>query len=443
MLEFALFACFALLVAAVVMLAISLRRDASLGVTTRLDALHAGDEKIERALREELRASRLELAQRVDQLTATNEQRLEALRRSVESKLGEIREDNARRLEQMRATVDEKLHGVLERRLNESFKSVSERLEAVHKGLGEMQTLATGVGDLKKVLTNVKTRGNWGEMQLGALLEQMLAPDQFARNVATRPGSNERVEFAVKLPGRGEDRDGCVWLPIDAKFPQEDYQRLIDASERGDLVAVEAATRELVARVRGFAKDVQRKYLEPPHTTDFALMFLPTEGLYAEIVRRGDLVDALQREQRIVVAGPTTLAALLNSLQMGFRTLAIEERSSEISKVLGEVKTEFARYGDVLGKVKEKLDQASRTIEEEVSRRTRAIQRKLRDVEALPSPAAPPLLVDSTLDDDPLSPAPLSDRAAPPDAPERGATARGSRLRSCPAPRRSPCEAIR
>ncbi len=394
MLEFLLGLCALLLVVAVVLLAISLRRDPRAMFANRFDALEKSGERVERTLRDELRGSRQELTQSLDKLTTSNEARIEVLRNAVERRLGEIQRDNAQRLEAMRATVDEKLQSVLERRLNESFKSVSERLEAVHQGLGEMQVLAVGVGDLKRVLANVKTRGNWGEVQLGALLDQMLAPGQFERDVATRPGSAEHVEFAIKLPGRGDDRDRPVWLPIDAKFPVEDYERLVDASERGDVEAIEHSTKQLELRVRSFAKDIRRKYLEPPHTTDFALLFLPTEGLYAEIVRRGDLVDSLQRDQRVVIAGPTTLAALLNSLQMGFRTLAIEERSGEIAKVLGEVKTEFARFGEVLAKVKEKLDQASSTIDVEVGRRSRAIERKLRDVEALPIVATPPLLLD-------------------------------------------------
>jgi len=315
------------------------------------------------------------------------------LGQTVEQRLTKLQEDNGQRLEQMRQTVDEKLQGTLEKRLGESFKLVSERLEQVHKGLGEMQSLALGVGDLKKVLTNVKTRGIWGEVQLGNLLDQMLTPDQYLANAACRPGSAERVEYVVRMPGRG-DGDEEVWLPIDAKFPREDYERLLDAADRADPEAVEEASRALEARVKQFAKDIATKYINPPRTTDFAILFLPTEGLYAELLRRPGLADQLQRDWRVNLCGPTTLGALLNSLQMGFRSLAIQKRSSEVWQVLGAVKTEFAKYGEVLDKVQKKLTEASNTIEE-VSVRKRAIDRKLRSVDALEVGAAQLLLGES------------------------------------------------
>jgi DNA recombination protein RmuC len=315
-------------------------------------------------------------------LADSNEKKLEEVRLTVEAKLLSLQTDNAKQLEQMRQTVDEKLQGTLEKRLGESFKQVSERLELVHKGLGEMQTLATGVGDLKKVLTNVKTRGTWGEVQLGALLEQVLNPDQFAANVATKDGG-ERVEFAIRLPGQGTDKNETVWLPIDAKFPIEDYQRLIDAQELGDLAGVETAGRQLEGRVKGCAGDICRKYLNPPRTTDFAILFLPIEGLFAEVIRRTGLTEAIQRECRVVIAGPTTLWSILSSLQMGFRTLAIQKRSSEVWNLLAAVKTEWTKYGDVLDAVGKKLLQASDTIEK-AKMRSRAVGRKLRDVQELP-----------------------------------------------------------
>ena len=318
-------------------------------------------------------------------LTQSNEQRFEQLRLSIEARLGAIQADNAIKLEEMRKTVDEKLHATLEQRLGDSFKLVSERLELVHKGLGEMQTLAAGVGDLKKVLTNVKTRGTWGEVQLEALLDQVLTAEQYEKNVITRPNSNERVEFAIRLPGRemgGADKQP-VWLPIDAKFPMEDYQRLIEAQERADPVAVELAAKALELRLRNEAKTIRDKYVEPPFTTDFAILYLPTEGLYAEALRRSGLADGLQRDFRISIAGPTTLAALLNSLQMGFRTLAIEKRSSEVWGVLGAIKTEFGKFGEALEATRKKLEQATKSIES-AGVRTRQIERKLKGVEALP-----------------------------------------------------------
>ena len=326
----------------------------------------------------------------IGKLSDSNADKLEAIRATVESKLQSIQADNAKQLDQMRQTVDEKLQGTLEKRLGESFKMVSERLELVHKGLGEMQSLATGVGDLKKVLTNVKTRGTWGEVQLGALLEQVLNSDQFATNVSLKDGG-ERVEFAVRLPGQGMDKDETVWLPIDAKFPIEDYHRLIEAQERADIEGVEQAGRQLESRVKACAGDICGKYLNPPRTTDFGILFLPIEGLFAEVVRRTGLVEVIQRECRVVIAGPTTLWSILNSLQMGFRTLAIQNRSSEVWSLLGAVKTEWSKYGDVLDAVQKKLNQASETIEK-AKVRSRAVGRKLKDVQELPIGEAAALL---------------------------------------------------
>lgn len=324
-------------------------------------------------------------------LTEAQEKKSDELRVAMESKLAQLQADNAAKLEEMRRTVDEKLQGTLEKRLGESFKLVSERLEQVHKGLGEMQTLATGVGDLKRVLTNVKTRGTWGEVQLGNLLEQIMAPEQFARNVQTKPNSREVVEYAIRLPGR-DDADGKeVLLPIDAKFPKEDYERLVDAAERSDVIAVEQAGKDLELRVRAQARDIRDKYLAPPHTTDFGILYLPTEGLYAEIARRPGLADGLQRDYRVLIVGPMTLAALLNSLQMGFRTLAIQKRSSEVWKVLGAVKTEFGKFGDTLERVKKKLDETGSTIDDAVHR-SRQLERKLKKVEALPAAEAAAVL---------------------------------------------------
>jgi DNA recombination protein RmuC len=333
-----------------------------------------------------LQAQQLEsFALQLTRLTQSNEQRFEQLRLALEARLAAMQADNASKLEEMRKTVDEKLHATLEQRLGDSFKLVSERLELVHKGLGEMQSLAAGVGDLKKVLTNVKTRGTWGEVQLEALLDQVLTAEQYEKNVVTRPKSNERVEFAIRLPGRemGEDDTRPVWLPIDAKFPMEDYQRLVEAQDRADPVAVEVASRALEMRLRDEAKKIRDKYVEPPYTTDFAILYLPTEGLYAEALRRAGLADGLQRDFRISIAGPTTLAALLNSLQMGFRTLAIEKRSSEVWRVLGAIKTEFGKFGEALEATRKKLEQATRSIES-AGVRTRQIERKLQGVESLP-----------------------------------------------------------
>lgn len=436
---------FLLLVALLVVVLRRVKRSAPEPVLARLETLEAAQERIEGAVREEIainrreanvaaREARTELAQsltrfgdslaartreiaslqqeqlaqfgtqlgvllttveqRLATLTESNEAKLERLRTAVDDRLGQIHRDNAEKLESMRQTVDERLHGTLERRLGESFRQVSERLEQVHKGLGEMQALASGVGDLKRVLSNVKTRGGWGEVQLEALLELVLTPEQYERNVRTRAGSLETVEFAIRLPGSGEP-GSPLWLPLDAKFPLEDYQRLIDASHGGDREAVEAAARALEKRVQLCAKEICTKYVNPPCTTDFAVMFLPTEGLYAEVARRPGLLERLQNDYRVVIAGPSTFVALLNSLQMGFRTLAIQERSSEVWKLLGAVKTEFRKFGDVLDGVKKKLDQASATMED-AARRSRAIERKLRQVEELPVAQARLLLEDSS-----------------------------------------------
>ncbi|MFO1397225.1 MAG: DNA recombination protein RmuC [Burkholderiales bacterium] len=334
-------------------------------------------------------------------LTQSNELRLDAMRATVEQRLDALRTDNTAKLEQMRATVDEKLHATLEQRLGESFKIVSDRLEQVHRGLGEMQTLATGVGDLKRVLANVKTRGMWGEVQLAALLAEVLTPQQYAANVETVPGSNQRVEFAIRLPGRGHDGVPC-WLPVDAKFPLEEWQRLQDALENADLAGADAARKALADFLRAQAKTIRTAYVAPPHTTDFAILFVPTEGLFAEMMARPGFAETLQRDCRVVLCGPTNFLALLNSLQMGFRTLAIEQRSSEVWRVLGAVKTEFAKFGDVIAKAKEKLDQASKTLDQ-TGVRSRAIARQLREVEAMPDDDAQQLLGSSLLldgDDD-------------------------------------------
>ena len=312
-------------------------------------------------------------------------QKLDRINESVALQLRNLQEDQRRQLEAIRATVDEKLQDTLEKRLGESFRLVSERLETVQKGLGEMQTLAAGVGDLKKVLTNIKTRGTFGEIRLGTLLEEILSPNQYAVNVATKPDSDHRVEFAVRMPGRHDDPRQVVWLPLDAKFPQEDHLRLLEAQEQGNPGQVEEASRQLERTLRDMAKSIRDKYLAPPHTTDFAIMFLPTESLYAEVLRRDGLFAQLQREFRVVITGPTTLAALLNSLQMGFRTLAIERRSSEVWELLGAVKTEFANFGVILEKTRKKIMEAGNTIEK-AAVRSRAIERRLRDVQGLPAP---------------------------------------------------------
>ena len=309
---------------------------------------------------------------------------LEENRKTLETQFQRIQESNEKKLDEMRKTVDEKLQNTLEKRLGESFKLVSERLEEVHKGLGEMQELATGVGDLKRVLSNVKTRGTFAEVQLGALLEQILTSNQYAKNVRPRPDSNEIVEYAIRLPGPNDGNKTPIWLPIDAKFPTADYERLQEAAESGDAEKVNRASNALIKAVESSAADIRTKYVSPPHTTDFAILFLPTEGLYAEVVRRPETLERLQSTHRVVPAGPTTLAAILNSLQMGFRTLAIEKRSSEVWKVLSAVKTEFGRFGIVLDKVKKQLDTASKSIDQ-TGTRSRAIERKLNTVEQLPA----------------------------------------------------------
>jgi DNA recombination protein RmuC len=378
----------------------------------RLDTIDAQNERLERELRAELVQARGEatqnakttreelganlgrftqtLQQQLSMLTQSNEQRLEAVRATVEQRLEVLRSDNAQKLEQMRSTVDERLQSTLEQRLGESFKLVSDRLDQVHQGLGEMQSLAAGVGDLKRVLVNVKSRGGWGEVQLGALLDEMLAPGQYAKNVATRPGEDSRVEYAIRFPGRGADGVPC-WLPIDAKFPLEDYQRLQEAIERADVAAVDASRKALEEFFKSEAKKIRDKYVEPPHTTDFAILFVPTEGLYAEALARPGLADSLQRDCRVMIAGPTNLMAFLNSLQLGFRTLAIEQRSTEVWRVLGAVKTEFSKFGEILSKTKERLDAVGKTLDE-AGRKSTTIVRKLRDVEALPQAEAEQVL---------------------------------------------------
>lgn len=378
-----------------------------------LRSVEKSHERTERSVREEiarnreewagaLRQSREELAQalkntgdtlnlQLSALTQTNDRKLEALRGTVEERLTFIRDDNARQLQQMREVVDERLQGTLERRLDDSFKQVSDRLEQVYRGLGEMQTLAAGVGDLKRVLTNVKTRGTWGEVQLWAILDQVLTPDQYARNMALKDG-NERVEFAVRLPGRGDDGHDTVWLPIDAKFPIEDYHRLLDAQEKADAVQAEFAARQIEVRIRQCARDICEKYLNPPRTTDFGILFLPVEGLFAEVIRRTGLPESVQRECKVVIAGPATLWSILNSLQVGFKTLAIEKRTSEVWALLAAVKTEWARYAEILSRVQKKLREASDTLDK-AQVRTRAIGKKLKDVQELPSSDAPDLLM--------------------------------------------------
>jgi DNA recombination protein RmuC len=334
-----------------------------------------------RALREEVQ---LTLKQMGEQLGAA----VAELRQAVEGRLDVLRFENTQKLEQMRQTVDEKLQGTLEQRLGASFKMVNDSLTRVHESVGEMQALATGVGDLKRILTNVKSKGTWGEVALGNILEEILSAEQYARNVEVRPRSNQRVEYAIKLPGDGRTP---VWLPVDAKYPTEDYDRVVEATERGDADAAETAARGIEARLRSAAKDICGKYVAPPHSTDFAVMFLPTEGLFAEVIRRPGLVDWLQRECHVMVAGPTTLVSLLTSLRMGFRSLAIQQRSSEVWKVLSAVKTEFEKFGGILDKVHKKLEEAQKVVKDAGVRR-RAVDRKLRDVEVLPEVEATALL---------------------------------------------------
>jgi len=354
----------------------------------RLDALRqTTDQRLSesrQSAEQALAALREATEARLAELRQASDKNLAEVRATVEQRLRELQADNEKKLEQMRATVDEKLHATLEQRLGESFKQVAERLELVHRGLGEMQALAQDVGDLQRVLTGVKTRGIVGEIQLAALIEQVFTPEQYAANIETVPGSGARVEYAIRLPGKG---DGPVWLPIDAKFPREDYERLLDAQERADKPAADAAAKALEQRLRDEARTIQSKYIAAPHTADFGILFLPTEGLYAEALRRPGLVEALQRDHRVMLAGPTTLLALLSSLQMGFRTLALEQRSVEVWQVLGAVKTEFDKFGAVLAKAREKLEQAGRTIGD-AETRTRAMARRLKTVEALPTDAA-------------------------------------------------------
>jgi DNA recombination protein RmuC len=330
------------------------------------------------------------IGERLRVLGESNERALSEVRGAVESKLAALQEGNEKKLEQMRATVDEKLHATLEQRLGESFKQVAERLEQVHKGLGEMQTLARDVGSLNRVLTNVKTRGIFGEVQLAGLLEQVFTPEQYATNVVTVPGRGERVEFAIRLPGQRDD-GAPLWLPIDAKFPREDYERLLEAQERADLSGMEAAAKGIEGRLRLEARSIRDKYVAPPHTTDFAILFVPTEGLYAEALRRPGLVQAMQSEYKVMLAGPTTLLATLTSLQMGFRTLALEKRSAEVWEVLGAVKTEFGKFGDVLARTRKKLVEATNTIDQ-AQTRTNVMTRRLKSVEALPEARALRLL---------------------------------------------------
>lgn len=371
---------------------------------TRLDSMSAQLANAERDLRQDLANTRAEQGQaavglrtelgaaigrfgeQITTLTLSNEQRLDAVRTTVERRLDILRDDNAQKLEQMRNTVDEKLSATLEKRLGESFRIVSDRLEQVHRGLGEMQSLAVGVGDLKRVLANVKSRGMWGEVQLAALLAECLTPQQYATNVETIPGTGQRVEFAIRLPGRGSDAQPC-WLPVDAKFPLDEWQRLQDALERADMPAADVARKTLADRLKAEAKTIRTKYVSPPFTTDFAILFVPTEGLYAEMMARAGFAEGLQREHRVTLVGPTNFLALLNSLQLGFRTLAIEQRSNEVWRVLAVVKTEFVKLGDHIARAKDKVDQASRTLDE-TGVRSRAISRQLRDVEALPEPDA-------------------------------------------------------
>lgn len=345
-------------------------------------------EILDRGLRDEFLRNREEGSSAAKSQREELGKSLEGVRAIVDLRLKELQQDNAKQIDKMRATVDEKLQGTLEKRLGESFKLVSDRLEQVHKGLGAMQQLASDVGGLQRVLTNVKTRGGWSEWQLGVLLEEMLTPEQFTKNIKTRDDTDERVEFAIRLPG--DDNGAPVWLPIDAKFPMEHYERLAAAQEKGDVAAIETAMKTLETQLKRCAKDICEKYINPPKTTDFALLFLPSEGLYAEAIRRVGLVQNVQRDCRVTFVGPTTLAALLNSLQMGFRTLAIQKRSSEVWSLLAGVKTEFGKFGEALSAVRDKLDQAARKMED-VDVRSRALTKKLRDVEELPSNPQPML----------------------------------------------------
>jgi DNA recombination protein RmuC len=376
---------------------------------SKLDSLQSSHERTDRSVRDEIanfraemktgaHQERAELTISLKSFSDSVEQKMAAVGQLVDEKLKQIQEDNTRQLDKMRETVDEKLQSTLDKRLSESFKQVSERLEQVHQGLGDMRTLATGVGDLKKVLTNIKTRGTWGEVQLGALLEEILAPEQYAKNVRIHENSNDVVEFAIKLPGHGQQDGDHVLIPVDAKFPVEDYQRLLAAQENADAAAAEEAAKFLETIIKKEAKDIFTKYISPPVTTDFGIMFLPSEGLYAEVIRRTALVQLLQRDYHIQISGPSTFAAFLNSLQMGFRSLAIQKRSGEVWKVLGEVKTEFGKYGDLLDSVHKKLVHATDSMDD-VRKRSRAIQRRLRNVQELPGAEAEILIEDKTISD--------------------------------------------
>ena len=423
--EIILYIILVMLLVIVVLLVWQFRRSAIdwTPLSARLDGLQDAQERTDRCVREEIARSRTEMqthsqqertelagslksfedsvqtrmagiakiqndqmesfARQLNMLTVANEQKLDNIRLEIDAKLKQIQEDSARQLDRMRETVDEKLQNTLEKRLGESFKQVSERLEQVHQGLGDMRTLATGVGDLKKVLTNVKSRGTWGEVQLGALLEEILSPEQYLKNVKIHEHGSDFVEFAIKLPGQGDSASDFVLIPVDAKFPMEDYSRLMDAQEKGDVSTAEDAVRQLENSIKKAARDISQKYLAPPKTTDFGIMFLPSEGLYAEVIRRTVLVSNLQREYRIVISGPSTFAAFLNSLQMGFRTLAIQKRSGEVWKVLGEVKAAFGRFGDSLDAVRKRLDQAATSVDD-AQKKTRTLASKLKSVESLP-----------------------------------------------------------
>ncbi|MCK5179441.1 MAG: DNA recombination protein RmuC [Candidatus Omnitrophica bacterium] len=386
-----------LLVVNTILLALLLLRYAQSGFASIKDqfgSIEKNQERTERIVREDISKNREELRTSLSSFSETNEKKLENVREVVERQLRLLQEDNSQKLEKMRETVDEKLHSTLEKRLGESFQAVSERLEKVHQGLGEMQTLASGVGDLKKVLTNVKTRGTWGEIQLGNLLEQILTSNQYERNIPTKKGSNDPVEFAIKLPGReGEE----VYIPIDAKFPKEDYERLLQAQDEGDVSSVEESGKAIESRIKLEAKKIRDKYIDPPHTTDFAILYLPIEGLYAEVLRRPGLFDQVQREFRVTISGPTTITAVLNALQMGFRTLAVEKRASEVWILLGVVKTEFGKFGTILEKTHEKIKQAGDNIEA-AARKSRTIERKLRKVEELPATKETVLIENNGID---------------------------------------------
>ena len=401
---------FFVLIALVLQFWRSKRSDVNLTpLESKLDSLQSSHERTDRSVRDEIanfraemktgaHQERAELTISLKSFSDSVEQKMAAVGQLVDEKLKHIQEDNTRQLDKMRETVDEKLQSTLEKRLSESFKQVSERLEQVHQGLGDMRTLATGVGDLKKVLTNIKTRGTWGEVQLGALLEEILAPEQYAKNVRIHENSNDVVEFAIKLPGHGQQDGDHVLIPVDAKFPVEDYQRLLTAQENADAAAAEEAAKFLETIIKKEAKDIFTKYISPPVTTDFGIMFLPSEGLYAEVIRRTALVQLLQRDYHIQISGPSTFAAFLNSLQMGFRSLAIQKRSGEVWKVLGEVKTEFGKYGDLLDSVHKKLVHATDSMDD-VRKRSRAIQRRLRNVQELPGAEAEILIEDKTISD--------------------------------------------